>query len=235
MRFTRTKLLIGQEGLDALARTSVIIFGLGGVGSYVAEALARAGVGRFRLVDYDVVDISNINRQIIALDSTVGKPKAKVLAARLREINPDAALEPRVEFYTIEKGEELLSGGFDWVVDAIDTTTGKLDVISRCLANGQQVISSMGAGNKLDASKLRVDDISRTSICPLARIVRKELGKRGIRRGVSVVWSPECPLVPREQLTHASRRQLPGSISYVPATAGLLIASHVVNKILQVK
>ena len=235
MRFSRTKLLIGQEGLDALSRSSVLIFGVGGVGSFTAEALARAGVGRLGLVDHDVVDVTNINRQIQALDSTIGKPKVELLAARFREINPDLRLEQKIAFYTIDGGEELLSGGYDWVVDAIDTMTGKLDIISRCVNTGQQVITSMGAGNKLDASQLRVDDISKTSICPLARVVRRELGRRGIRRGVPVVWSPENPISPQEHLTQGSRRQLPGSISYVPATAGLLMASYIVNKILQVK
>lgn len=234
-RFSRTKLLIGDTGLEALNNSSVIIFGLGGVGSYTAEALARAGVGKLRLVDHDVVDVSNINRQLHALDSSVGKPKAELLAQRFKEINPDGEFEPIVDFYTPEKGEEMLAGDFDWVVDAIDTMTGKLDIITRSVNQGRQVISSMGAGNKLDATKLRVDDIRKTSVCPLARVVRKELGKRGIRWGVPVVWSPEPPLVPNQRLTQASRRQLPGSISYVPATAGLLIASHIVNKILELK
>lgn len=234
-RFSRTKILIGQEGLDALARTRVVIFGVGGVGSFTAEALARAGVGYLRLVDHDCVDASNINRQLHALSSTVGLAKVQVLARRFREINPNLVVEPVVRFYSPEVGEELLSGGFDWVVDAVDTVTAKLDIIQRSLGLGLPVISSMGAGNKLDASLLRVDDIAKTYNCPLARVIRRELGKVGIRTGVPVVWSPELPRRPQEQLTHASRRQLPGSISYVPATAGLLMASHMVNKILQLK
>jgi len=232
-RFSRTAMLIGQEGMSALASTSVVILGLGGVGSYTAEALARAGIGRLRLVDHDVVDISNINRQLHALESSVGQPKAELLAKRFREINPSLNLEPIVEFYTPETGEGLLSGGFDWVVDAVDTVTAKLDIIQRCHGQGQKVVSSMGAGNKLDAGQLRVDDIAKTYNCPLARIIRKELGKRGIRKGIPVVWSPEMPQTPREILTQGARRQLPGSISYVPATAGLLIASYIVNRVLR--
>lgn len=233
-RFSRTKLLVGSEGLNNLAKTSVVIVGLGGVGSYTAEALVRAGVGYLRLIDHDLVDVSNINRQLHALDSSVGQAKAEVLARRFREINPAAQLEPRVDFYTPGQGEALLAG-FHWVVDAVDTVTAKLDIISWCAHNGRQIIASMGAGNKLDASQLRVDDIAKTYNCPLARIIRKELGKRGIRSGIPVVWSPEMPLFPQEKLIQGARRQLPGSISYLPATAGLLMASYIVNRILQLK
>lgn len=233
-RFSRTKLLVGNSGLEALAKSSVVILGLGGVGSFTAEALARAGLGRLRLVDHDVVDITNINRQLHALESSVGLAKAEVLARRFREINPQAELEPVVEFYSPGQGEVLLAG-FDWVVDAVDTVTAKLDIISWCREHSQSVISSMGAGNKLDAAQFRVDDISKTFNCPLARTVRKELRKRGIRKGIPVAWSPELPREPEEHLVQGARRQLPGSISYVPAVAGLLIASYIVNRIIAVK
>lgn len=234
-RFSRTEMLIGKTGLEALARTSVVIFGLGGVGSFTAEALARAGVGRLRLVDHDTVDVSNINRQLHALDSSVGRPKVEVLTQRFLEINSCMEVEPVMHFYSPANGSHLLSGGFDWVVDAVDTVTVKLDIIRRCLTLGLPVISSMGTGNKLDATQLRVDDIAKTCNCPLARVIRKELGKEGIRSGVPVVWSPELPWTPQEPMTQASRRQLPGSISFVPATAGLLMASHIVNCLLQLK
>lgn len=231
-RFSRTKMLIGEKGLSALAAAKVVILGVGGVGSYAAEALVRAGVGFLRLVDHDVLDISNINRQLHALDSTVGKAKVAVLADRYREINPQLCLEPIQEFYVPEQGQALLTG-CDWVLDAVDTVAAKTDIVCRALEAGQKVISCMGTGNKLDASLLRVDDISKTFNCPLARVFRRELGKQGIRRGVPVVWSPELPRMSEE--IQNGLRTPPASISYVPAVAGLLMASYVVNKILQLK
>lgn len=230
-RFSRTALLIGRHGLQRLANSGVVVIGLGGVGSFAAEALARAGVGRLRLVDHDVVEISNINRQLPALTSTIGQAKALVMARRVAEINPSARVEPLVEFFDAGKGDILTD--VDWVVDAVDTVAAKLALITRCLEEGIAVASSMGAGNKLDASLLRVSDISKTYNCPLARVLRKELARRGIRRGVPVVWSPERPLAPSERIVHASRRQLPGSFAPVPAVAGMLLASHVLNALLQ--
>lgn len=229
-RFSRTRMLIGEKGLSALAGVKVVIVGVGGVGSYTAEALARAGIGSLRLIDHDSIDISNINRQLHALDSTVGKAKVAVLADRFREINPEMRLEPIQEFYVPEQGQTLLAG-FDWVIDAVDTVAAKTDIVCRALETGQGVISSMGTGNKLDAALLRVDDISKTFNCPLARVFRRELGKKGIRRGVPVVWSPELPQSAEDQ----SASRTPASISYVPAVAGLLMASYVVNKIIQRK
>jgi tRNA A37 threonylcarbamoyladenosine dehydratase len=229
-RFSRTKMLIGEKGLSALAAAKVVILGVGGVGSYAAEALVRAGIGCLRLVDHDVVDISNINRQLHALDSTVGKAKVAVLADRYREINPELCLEPIQEFYVPEQGQALLAG-CDWVLDAVDTVAAKTDIVCSSLQAGRKVISCMGTGNKLDAALLRVDDISKTVNCPLARSVRRELGKQGIRSGVPVVWSPELPQSHEE----SQSPRIPASISYVPAAAGLLMASYVVNRIIQLK
>lgn len=230
-RFSRTRMLIGEQGLSALSAASIVVLGVGGVGSYAAEALARAGVGRLRLVDGDVVDVSNINRQLHALDSTVGKAKVAVLADRFREINLQLRLEPIQEFYAPQQGQALLAG-CDWVVDAVDTVAAKTDIVCSSLEAGQGVISCMGTGNKLDAALLRVDDISKTFNCPLARVFRRELGKKGIRRGVPVVWSPELPQIAEEI---QSGPRTPASISFVPAVAGLLMASYVINKILQLK
>jgi len=224
-------MLIGEQGFSSLAAAKVVLLGVGGVGSYAAEALVRAGIGHLRLVDGDVIDSSNINRQLHALDSTVGKAKVAVLAGRFREINPELCLEPIQEFYVPQQGQGLIAG-FDWVLDAVDAVAAKTDIVCRSLKAGQKVISCMGTGNKLDAALLRVDDISNTVNCPLARSVRRELGKQGIRSGVPVVWSPELP-----QSLEASQSgpRIPASISYVPAVAGLLMASYVVNKIIQRK
>lgn len=232
-RFYRTELLVGPAGIKVLQEASVILLGVGGVGSYAAEALARAGIGRMRIIDHDTVDLTNINRQLPALDSTVGQSKIQVVAERLKDINPDLDLEAIEGFYLPDRANELLGGDFTWVLDAVDTVTAKLSIITHCLERGQNVITSMGAGNKLDASQLKLGDISKTHTCPLARTIRKELAKRGIRSGLPVVWSPEPPLIPLETLTVASRRQIPGSISYVPPVAGLLMVSHVVNHILK--
>lgn len=232
-RFARTKLLVGAKGLDSLAHAGVIVIGLGGVGSYTAEALIRSGIGRLRLIDGDVIEVSNINRQLHALNSSVGKAKVEVLAQRFREINPAAVVEAEAKFYAPDKGE-LLSGGFDWVVDAVDVVSIKADILSRCWLQKQPVISSMGTGNRLDASLLRLTDISETYNCPLARAVRRELRRRGIGGGIPAVWSPEQLRIPPAKPI-AGSRPVPGSIAYVPSTAGLLIASYVVNKILQGK
>lgn len=223
-RFSRTKMLIGEDGQSRLRATKVVIIGLGGVGSYAAEALARAGIGFLRLVDYDIIDITNINRQLHALDSTLGKAKVQVLAERYREINPQLCLEPIQQRYVPGSGKELLAG-CSWVIEAVDVVAAKSDIVCSSLKANQGIISCMGTGNKLDASLLRVDDISKTFNCPLARSFRRELGKEGIHSGVPVVWSPEMP-------TGKDKSLVPASISFVPATAGLLMASYVVNKIL---
>jgi len=242
-RFSRTEMLIGKEGLARLAAAKVVVFGVGGVGSYVVEALARAGVGELTLVDFDDVDLTNINRQLHALDTTVGQPKVDLMAERVRLINPRAKVTALKEFYTPEKGDQLIKPHYSYVVDAIDNVTGKLDIIKRCFSRGIPVISSMGAGNKLDPAAFRVADISETSVDPLARVIRRELRKSGIVKGVKVVFSVEQPLTPQQKITKVSTDKLPespeilrslapGSISFVPASAGLVLAGAVVRDLL---
>lgn len=219
-QFQRTEMLIGEEALERLKKSAVLVFGLGGVGSYVCEALVRAGVGKLEIVDKDVVDITNINRQLIALHSTIGRAKADVEAERLMDINPSLDLTARKCFYLPENSDEFDFGKFDYVVDAIDNVTAKLDIIEKSKKAGTKVISSMGTGNKLDPSAFRIADIEDTKICPLARVMRKELRKRGIN-GVKVLYSQEEP--------KGSGGRTPASISFVPSVAGLLIAKTVID------
>ncbi|MGN0680907.1 MAG: ThiF family adenylyltransferase [Candidatus Fimisoma sp.] len=219
-QFQRTEMLIGEEALERLKKSAVLVFGLGGVGSYVCEALVRAGVGKLEIVDKDVVDITNINRQLIALHSTIGRAKADVEAERLMDINPSLDLTVRKCFYLPENSDEFDFGKFDYVVDAIDNVTAKLDIIEKSKKAGTKVISSMGTGNKLDPSAFRIADIEDTKICPLARVMRKELRKRGIN-GVKVLYSQEEP--------KGSGGRTPASISFVPSVAGLLIAKTVID------
>jgi len=200
--------------------SSVIVFGIGGVGSYVCEALARAGVGRIEVVDKDIVDETNINRQLIALHSTVGRAKVDVAAERLKDINPDIDVRKRECFYLPESAGEFDFGDYDYVIDAVDNVTAKLDIICRSKAAGTPVISSMGTGNKLNPMAFKIADIEDTKVCPLAKAVRKELRKRGIF-GVKVVYSEEEPV--------NTRQRVPASISFVPSAAGLLIASEVIK------
>nr|WP_204617450.1 tRNA threonylcarbamoyladenosine dehydratase [Desulforadius tongensis] len=221
-------MLIGPGGLEKLKNSKVAVFGVGGVGSYTVEALARAGVGHLVLVDFDDVDITNINRQLHALDNTVGRAKVELMAGRVKLINPEIKVQAVKEFYTPENGEQLLAGDLHYVVDAIDNVTGKLDLIKRCVEKGIPVASSMGAGNKLDPTAFQVADISETSVCPLAKVVRKGLKKAGICRGVKVVYSTEPPVKPRLAEEHTAKLP-PGSISFVPAAAGLILASIVVR------
>ncbi len=238
-------MLIGSEKYNIIKQSSVIIFGVGGVGSYSAEALARAGIGRLRLVDFDDICLTNSNRQLHALKNTIGKIKVDVMAERLKLINPDIEVEAVKEFYTPENGEGLLSGDFHYVIDAIDTISSKLHLIETCVKKGIPVISSMGAGNKLRPELLEIADIADTSFCPLARVMRKELRKRGIVKGVEVVYSQEFPRKPVMEGDCKSncicpggdghctkKRQIPGSISFVPSTVGLLMAGRVVNKLI---
>ena len=219
-QFQRTEMLIGEEALERLKKSAVLVFGLGGVGSYVCEALVRAGVGKLEIVDKDVVDITNINRQLIALHSTIGRDKTDVEAERLMDINPSLDLTARKCFYLPENSDEFDFGKFDYVVDAIDNVTAKLDIIEKSKKAGTKVISSMGTGNKLDPSAFRIADIEDTKICPLARIMRKELRKRGIN-GVKVLYSQEEP--------KGNGGRTPASISFVPSVAGLLIAKTVID------
>lgn len=225
----RTELIIGQRGLEKLKNSTVAVFGVGGVGSYTVEALARAGIGSLLLVDFDVVDPSNINRQLHALHNTVGGVKVDLMAERVKLINPDIKVTAIRDFYTAENGEQMLAGSLDYVVDAIDTVTSKLDLIKRCVTKQIPIVSSMGAGNKLDPTAFKVADISATSVCPLAKAVRRELRKAGINHGVKVVFSTEPAIKPAST---PQKKQVPGSISFVPATAGLILASVVVRDLL---
>lgn len=238
-RFARLELLTGSSGLRKLETASVAIFGIGGVGSFAAEALARSGIGRLRLVDHDIVALTNINRQLPALEGTLGFPKVEVMAARIRQINPECQVEPLRVFLDQNNWLELLTTDFDYVVDAIDTVTSKITLIEKCLELNLPIICSMGAGNRFDPSLLQVADISKTRVDPLARVMRLELRKRGISKGVEVVFSTEQPTPPlteyEQQLQtveHVSRRQIPGSTAFVPPAAGLLLASVVVRDLL---
>lgn len=233
-RFARTELLIGREGLDKLAQSTVAIFGVGGVGSYVVEALARSGVGKLVLVDHDNVSLTNINRQLPALHSTIGMAKVEVLRKRVADINPDCQVEAIQAFYEAEKRDDFIRTEFTYIVDAIDSIGPKIDLIATAINKGIPIVSSMGAGNKLDPTQLKLVDISKTHTCPMAKVVRKLLRERGITRGLKVVYSCEPPIQPGVPYPEESgiRRQLPGSIAFVPSVSGLFLASAVVNDIL---
>ena len=226
-QFQRTRMLIGQENLDKLAAAKVLVFGVGGVGGYVCEALCRGGVGRIDIVDKDVVDVTNINRQIIATHETVGRPKVEVCRERMLSINPDVKVDARQCFYLPERAGEFDFGAYDYVVDAVDNVTAKIDIICNARAAGVPVISSMGTGNKLDPTMFKIADIEKTKVCPLAKVVRKELRKRGVF-GVKVLYSEEEP---RKPLSDDTRT--PASISFVPSAAGLIIAGRVILDILE--
>lgn len=230
--FARSALLLGGEAIQLLNQKSVLLFGVGGVGSFVAEGLARAGVGRITLVDNDEVALSNCNRQLVALRSTLGQPKAQVMRQRILDINPDCHAEALCLFYGPDTAEAIDFTPYDYVVDAIDTVTAKLLVIERAKAAGVPVVSSMGTGNKLDPSRFRITDIAKTSVCPLARVMRRELKNRGIEH-VDVLWSDEPPRAPLEGggPPAPGRRQTPGSLPFVPPVAGLMIAGHVVLRL----
>lgn len=232
-RFSRTELLIGNAGLEKLSRCSVAIFGIGGVGSFAAEALARAGLGSLTLVDGDAICLTNINRQLHAASSTIGRPKAEVMRERILDINPDARVTALSEFYLPKNAEDFFATSYDYMVDAIDMVTSKIDLIVRATARDIPMISSMGAGNKLDPSRFEIADLYATSVCPLARVMRRELRSRGVG-ALKVVYSKEAPLVPTGSTEKTDgRRQTPGSISFVPSVAGLLIAAEVVKDLLQ--
>ena len=227
-KFSRTKLLIGEEGINKLKNSRVIVFGIGGVGGYTVEALARCGVGAIDIVDNDKVASSNINRQIIALNSTVEQYKVDVAQKRLLDINPDIKINKYKIFYTPETKDEIDFSGYDYIIDAIDTVAGKISIIEQAKKYNIPVISSMGAGNKLDPLAFKVSDISKTSVCPLARAIRLELKKRNIK-DVKVVYSTEPPIKPLESEEKSKKRQIPGSIAFIPSVAGLIIASEVVK------
>ena len=222
-QFSRTELLIGKEGIEKLNKAKVAIFGLGGVGSYVVEALARAGVGNFILVDNDEVDLTNLNRQIIALHSTIGKNKVEVARDRILDINPNANIEVHQEFFMPES-EDLFDKTTSYIVDCVDTVTAKIELVVRASKLKIPIISSMGTGNKLEPTKFEVSDIYKTSVCPLAKVMRKELKARGIQK-LKVVYSKEEPI--------KLENRVPGSISFVPSVAGLIIAGEVIKDILK--
>lgn len=243
-QFARTQLLLGKEGMEALAGATVAVFGIGGVGGYVVEALARSGVGSFVIVDDDKVCLTNINRQIIATRKTVGKYKVEVMRDRILEINPDAKVEMRQCFYLPENAHEFDFSEYSYVVDAVDTVTAKIEIIMRAKEAGVPVISCMGAGNKLDPTQFQVADIYKTTMCPLAKVMRHELKKRGVKK-LKVVYSTEKPVRPLEDASIScrtncvcppgtqhkctERRDIPGSVAFVPPVAGLILAGEVVK------
>lgn len=227
--FSRAELLLGEEALEKLRSARVALFGIGGVGSFAAEALARDGVGHITLVDGDTVSITNINRQLIALHSTVGKEKTAVMAERIADISPETEVETYPVVYGAENRDLLDFSIYDYVIDAIDTVTSKLILIEEAKKAGVPVISCMGTGNKFHPERFEVTDISKTSVCPLAKVMRKELKVRGIKN-VKVVYSKEEPQKPAAS-TETGKRQIPGSLSFVPPVAGLLLAGEVIRHI----
>ena len=221
----KTMQLIGDEAIKKLKRSSVAIFGVGGVGSFAAEAIARCGVGKITLVDFDEINVTNINRQIMALNSTIGKDKVNVMSSRIKDINPNCAIRTHKVFVSNENIDELIPEETDFVIDAIDCVESKLDLIEHCFKKHIHLVSSMGTGNKLDPTKFLIDDISKTQNCPLAKAVRLGLRKRGIERGVDVVYSKEIPA--------KQNQRNPASISFVPSVAGLILAGHTIRKIIE--
>ncbi len=229
--FSRTRLLLGEDGLAKLAAARVAVFGIGGVGSFAAEALCRAGIGHFLLVDSDAVDVSNINRQIHATTRTVGQKKTDVMRARMLEINPNADVRTKCEFYEPSRAEAFFTEPLDYIVDAVDTVTAKISLVVEAEKRNIPIVSAMGAGNKLDPTRFEVTDIYRTSVCPLAKVMRKELKKRGVPR-LKVVYSKGPPLRPDSPEPEDTRRHSPGSVSFVPSVAGLILAGEVVRDLL---
>lgn len=233
-RTLRARMLLGEPAMERLRQSRVAVFGLGGVGSWCAEALARSGLGGLVLIDQDITGESNINRQLCALYSTLNQPKAEIMARRILDINPEIDVKTIVGHYSAESRERFLAP-YDYVVDAIDLVSCKIDLIMSCRERGIPVISALGTGNKRDASLLRIDDISKTSSCALARVVRRELRARGVAHH-PVVFSPEEPMEPEQlEAPPPGRRSVPGSLVWVPATAGLLLCQHVVTALIEEK
>ncbi|RBP64455.1 tRNA A37 threonylcarbamoyladenosine dehydratase [Alkalibaculum bacchi] len=246
-QFSRTELLIGQDNLDKLKDSKVAVFGIGGVGSFVVEGLVRAGIGKLVLIDDDKICLTNLNRQLHATRKTIGRSKVEVMKERVLEINPKAEVTTFQEFYMPGRGDDLISEDYDYIVDAIDTVTGKIDLVVNAKSKNIPIISSMGAGNKLDPTRFEVADIYKTSICPLAKVMRKELKKKNIE-SLKVVYSKEVPIKPMENEDSScaagcicppgitrkctSRNQIPGSISFVPSVVGLIIAGEVVKDLI---
>lgn len=248
-QFSRTELLFGKEAMDKLAGSKVAVFGIGGVGGYVCEALVRSGVGAFDLIDDDKVCLTNLNRQIIATRSTVGKYKTDVMRERMLDINPKVDVEVHKCFFLPENADDFPWDSYDYVVDAVDTVTAKIALVMKCKEKNIPIISSMGAGNKLDGSQFKVADIYKTKVCPLAKVMRRELKKRGIKK-LKVVYSEEIPTRPIEDMAIScrnhcicppgaehkctERRDIPGSVAFVPSVAGLIIAGEVAKDLIRV-
>ncbi len=247
-QFSRTELLFGKEAMDKLAGSKVAVFGIGGVGGYVCEALVRSGVGAFDLIDDDKVCLTNLNRQIIATRSTVGKYKTDVMRDRMLDINPNVEVEVHKCFFLPENADDFPWDSYDYVVDAVDTVTAKIALVMKCKEKNIPIISSMGAGNKLDGSQFKVADIYKTKVCPLAKVMRRELKKRGIKK-LKVVYSEEIPTRPIEDMAVScrnncicppgaehkctERRDIPGSVAFVPSVAGLIIAGEVAKDLIR--
>lgn len=243
-QFSRTQLLLGEEAMNELNKKRVAIFGIGGVGGYVCEALVRSGVGHFDIIDDDKVCLTNLNRQIIATRKTVGKYKVEVMKERMLDINPNAEINMHKCFFLPENADDFDFKSYDYVVDAVDTVTAKIELIMRAQKDNVPIISAMGAGNKLDAGRLKIADIYDTKVCPLARVMRRELKKRNVKK-LKVVYSDEQPIRPLEDMSIScrtncicppgaehkctERRDIPGSTAFVPAVAGLLIAGEIIN------
>lgn len=229
---SRTELLIGKDGLRTLAQSRVAVFGIGGVGSYTAEALVRSGIGIIDIIDNDTVAESNLNRQLYALHSTLGKYKVDVAKERILDINPDVVVNTHKVFYTPETSEQFNFKDYDYIVDAIDTVSGKLELIAQANKSGTPIICSMGAGNKMNPDMFEVSDIYKTSVCPLARVIRQELKKRGIKK-LKVVYSKEPPVKSQNNLPGV--KPIPASIAFVPSVAGLIIAGEVIKDLIKYK
>ena len=233
-QFSRTELLLGQDAMEKLRRSRVAVFGIGGVGGHVVEALARSGVGAFDLIDNDTVSITNINRQIIATLDSVGKYKTEVMKERILSINPEAEIEIHNCFFLPETQEMFDFSNYDYVVDAVDTVTAKIALVMACQEAKVPIISSMGAGNKLNPAAFEVADIYKTSVCPLAKVMRRELKKRNIKK-LKVVYSKEIPMTPGASEEETTKRALPGSIAFTPSVAGLILASEVIKDLTGVR
>ncbi|HOP71825.1 tRNA threonylcarbamoyladenosine dehydratase [Thermoclostridium caenicola] len=229
--FSRTELLIGREALEKLQHSKVAVFGVGGVGSFAVEALTRAGVGKLVLVDNDVVCLTNLNRQLLATQKTLGRPKVEVMKERILEINPQAEVTIHQAFYLPGASDDLIQDDYDYIVDAVDTVSAKIDLVVQARKRNIPIISSMGAGNKMDPTRFRVSDIYKTSVDPLAKVMRRELRNRGID-SLKVVYSTEPPLKPMKSEEESRKRQIPGSISFVPSVVGLIIAGEVVKDLI---
>lgn len=241
-QFSRNELAIGKEGLEIMKNSTVAVLGVGGVGSFAAEALARSGVGRLVLIDKDDVDITNVNRQIIALLSTIGQPKTDLMKERIKDINPDCEVISLKMFYTEETYEQIFEYGLDFVVDASDTIVYKIHLMKECLKRNIPMISSMGAANKMDPTRFQIADISKTHTDPIAKVIRTKLRKEGIKKGIPVVFSDESPVVIREDIRKVvgkedapirKAKMPPASNAFVPSVAGLIMASYVVRELLK--